>query len=255
MSTAPRSKKQPFPGVILPLVFTLALLLLAACTYQQRVAPISLPDDTTGIVVGNGLRIAGHAITDPKEAEDTLGFNAVKAGLLAVRLTFKNDSKEVATVNPEQTFLIDRNNNAWPILNQTQAAERAQNYVDVGETLKGAGKPALLLGAAGAVAGAAIGILTGENVGEAMGKGAAIGAAGGMLAGGGMAYAKTNETVRHDLAGKTLHNDAILPGQIAYGFLFFPGMPEAEAKGAVELRLGLTLGSAARAEVVRLALH
>jgi len=252
MTSAPRHSRPLF------LVGTICLLLaltLAGCTYKERVAPIALPDSTHGVVVGSGLKISGHAITEPKEAEKSLGFNAVKAGLLAVRLTFQNDGNETATINPDQTFLIDRNNNAWPILSQKQAAQRAEGYVDIGETVKGTAKPALLMGAAGAVAGAAIGIITGENIGEAMGKGAAIGAAGGVLIGGGTAYTKSGETVRRDLAGKTLRNDAILPQQIAYGFLFFPGTPGEEAAGAVELRLGLSLGADARQEVVKLNLQ
>ena len=247
---------RPLKRLSLLLALTIGMVwTMAGCTYKDRVAPIVLPDANHGIVVGSGLKIAGHAITDPKEAENALGFNAVKAGLLAVRLTFQNDGNEVVTVNPQQTFLIDRDNNAWPILSQKQAAQRTEGYVDVGGTMKGTAKPALLLGAAGAVAGAAIGILTGENVGEAMGKGAALGAAGGVLVGGASAYNKTGETISHDLASKTLRNDAILPQQIAYGFLFFPGIPGEEANGAVELRLALMMGAQGRQQVVALNLQ
>ena len=251
ISTQPQRRTQRRIALLTVLAFALTSPLVG-CTYKERVAPITLPDSSRGIVIGD-VKISGHAITDPEEAQHTLGFNALKAGLLGVRLTFQNDGREMVTVNPDQTFLVDRNNNAWPILTKEQAAKRTEGYVDIGETAKGTAKPALLLGAAGAVAGAAIGIITGENVGEAMGKGAVLGAAGGAIIGGATAYGKTGETIRKDLATKTLRNEAILPQEIAYGFLFFPGTPGEEAEGAVELRLAISIGG--RPQVVRLELR
>lgn len=241
------------------LLSTLTAILLACsisgCTYKDRVAPISLPDNDRGITIGDGLKISGYAITDPKEAQAALGFDAIKAGLLAVRVTFQNDGSDSVTINPDQTFLIDSDNNAWPILDQRQAAARAEKHVDIGETAKGSAKPAFLLGAAGAVAGAAIAIVTGENVGKAMGKGAAVGAASGVLLGGAAAYSETHDKIRRGMADKGLHSDAILPGEIAYGFLFFPGTPGEEAKDAQELRLNLRLGANGHQEIVKLNLR
>lgn len=219
---------------------------LGGCTYKDRVAPINLPDSTNGIVVGDGLKISAHAFTDPDEAKKSFGLDAHKAGLLPVQLTFLNDSHSKVMVNPEQTFLIDRNNKAWPILSLEKTYQRAKGYVDIGETAKGAAKPALLLGAAGAVAGAAIGIVTGEDIGQAIGKGATIGAASGALIGGAKSYSETGEKIRDDILTMSLRNDAILPQQIAYGVLFFPATPKEEAQGAVELRLSLTIGDTRR---------
>jgi hypothetical protein len=99
------------------------------------------------------------------------------------------------------------------------------------------------MGAAGALAGLAVGIVTGKNVGEAMGTGAVIGAAGGAIVGGAKSYSDTGEKIREDLAAKTLRNEAILPHQIAYGVLFFPGIPGEEADGVKELRLSVTIGN------------
>jgi len=82
-----------------------------------------------------------------------------------------------------------------------------------------------LLGAAGAVIGAAIGIVTGTNVGEALGKGAAIGAAAGLTVGG--AQAMDNSDVKYkikeDLQSRSLQFRAIKKGELAYGFIFYPG--------------------------------
>jgi len=253
MSTSPRLRNNTLVRNIL--MTLLMVCLVASCTYRDRVAPISLPDNEKGVTIGDGLKISGYAITDPKEAKASLGFDAIKAGLLAVRVTFQNDGSETVSINPDQTFLIDSNNNAWPILDQRQAAERAERVVDIGETTKGSAKPAFLLGAAGAVAGAAIAIVTGEDVAEAMGKGAAVGAASGALLGGAAAYSETHDKIRRGMADKGLRNDTILPGEIAYGFLFFPGTPGEEAKDAQELRLNLRLGKQGHQEIVKLDLR
>ncbi len=248
--------RQWHTSLIRALIVILLAYSLAGCTYRDRVAPISLPGNSNNsITVGDGLKISGYAITDPEEAKKYLGFNALKAGLLAVRVTFQNDGSQIATINPDQTFLIDSDNNAWPLLNQRQATERAEKHVDIGETVKGSAKPAFLLGAAGAVAGAAIAIVTGEDVAEAMGKGAAMGAAGGVLMGGTAAYSDTHDKVKKGMADKGLPNGAIMPGEIAYGFLFFPGTPGDEAKDAAELRLSLHLGEYAQPEIIKLDLR
>jgi len=197
-----------------------------------------------------GLKIAARAFTDIEEAQTTYGFDIRKAGILPLQLTFQNDSAMQVTVNPEQTFLVDDQQNAWPILSKEKTYERTRKYVDIGETAKGAAKPALLLGAAGAVAGAAIGIISGNNVGESMGQGAVIGAAAGSIMGGSDAYAKTGKRVRQDLAEKTMRNKPIPPGQIAYGSLFFPGTIGSEAQSAKELRLSLTFGHGASQVVI-----
>lgn len=231
----------------------IVLLVAGGCTYQDRVAPIKLPDEHTGVVVGEGLKVSAQAFTDADAAQKAFGFDAVKAGLLPVQVTFMNDSPETVRVNPEQTFLIDQNNNAWPILTLEKTYERTKGLVDIGETAKGTAKPALLGAAAGALAGLAIGIVTGENVGEAAGKGAAIGAAGGAILGGGQTYLNSGDKIRDDLATKNLNNDAILPNQIAYGVLFFPGTPGKEAQGASEVRLALSIGD--KTKIIKLDLR
>ncbi|MGV1099598.1 hypothetical protein ACUUL3_09370 [Thiovibrio sp. JS02] len=225
--------------------------MLGGCTYQDRVAPLNLPDANNGITLENGLKISALAFTDANRAKDSFGFDARAAGLLPVQVTFQNDSHERVMVNPTQTFLVDRNNKAWPILTLEKTYQRTSGQVDIGETAKGAAKPSLLMGAAGALAGLAVGVATGNNVGEAMGTGAVIGAAGGAMLGGAKSYATTGEKIKDDLAGKTLQNAPILPQQIAYGVLFFPGIKGEEADGVKELRLSITVGETP--QVVKLA--
>jgi len=224
------------------LLIILALTAMVSCSYGDRVAPIKLPDSSPRMVVVNGLKIAATAFVDRDEAADAYGFDIRKAGILPVQLTFQNEGGRPATINPDQTFLIDKNNNAWPILSREKTYQRTNKYVKIGETAKGAATPSILMGAAGAVAGLAIGIVSGENIGESMGKGAAIGAAGGAIVGGADAAAKSNRKVRDDLAEKSLQNKPIQPGQIAYGTLFFPGTYGSEAESVLQLRLALSFG-------------
>jgi len=227
-------------GMLLLLVFLAAIL--PGCSYNDRVAPIRLPESAGNMIEIDGLKISAQAYTAAEAAQATYGFDARKAGVLPVQVTFQNDGRSQVAVNPEQTFLVDNQQNAWPILSLEKTYERTHKYVEVGETAKGTVTPALLLGAAGAVAGLAIGIVSGNNIGESMGKGAVIGAAAGALGGGSSAFAKSTRQIRQDLTDKNMKNKPIQPGQIAYGTLFFPGTPGEEASSAKELRLSLTFG-------------
>ncbi len=218
------------------------LPLLSACAYNNRVAPIRLPEAAANMVEVNGLKMTATAFVNHEAAEKAFGFDIRKAGLLPIQVTFENDGSSRVKVKAKQTFLVDDNHNAWPVMDSRETYARTKKFVDIGETVKGSAKPSLLMGAAGAVAGLAIGIVSGENIGEMMGKGAAIGAAAGAISGGADAYARTGRRIRDDLARKTLKNDDIMPGQIAYGVLFFPGFPKDEAASAKELRLSLDFG-------------
>lgn len=232
------------------------LLLLAtggACTYKDRVAPLALPDPERGAVEINGVWVSALAFIDSARAREALGFDARRAGLLPIQLTFQNDSDQRVQVNAGQSFLIDKENQAWPVLSQERAYERTKGHVDVGETVKATGKPSLLLGAAGAVVGAAFGLVTGENVGTAAGKGAVIGGASGVLIGGAQGYTEAGDRIRRDLAEKNLSSGPILPNQLGYGMFFFPGKPGEEAESAEELRLAVTIGD--QQHIIRLPLH
>lgn len=220
----------------------LFLLIAGGCTYKDRVAPLAMPDIEQGAVEIDGVLISASAFVEAESARRAFGFNARRAGLLPVQVTFQNDSGQRLTVNTEQTFLVDADNQAWPVLSLERAHERAKGQVEVAETVRESGRPALLLGAAGAVAGAAFGLVTGENVGAAAGKGAVIGGASGALFGGARGYSEVGGRIRRDLAAKSLKSGPILPNQLAYGVLFFPGKPGEEADSAEELRLSLTIG-------------
>jgi hypothetical protein len=82
-----------------------------------------------------------------------------------------------------------------------------------------------------------------------MGKGAVLGGAAGAVVGGAKGYGDVEEKLREDLYTKSMKNSPILPGQIAYGVLYFPGMPE-EAQSARELRLHIDIGG--KSQVVKI---
>jgi hypothetical protein len=96
------------------------------------------------------------------------------------------------------------------------------------------------MGAAGALAGLAIGIVSGSNLGDTTGKGAMTGAAAGALYGGVSTHDEYGQQILNDLASHSLRTDHVLPGELAFGYLFFPGRDE--AKSANMLRLGVMLG-------------
>jgi hypothetical protein len=222
------------------LFIAVALALSGCATYGERVAPVPLPEAQQGHVNADGVKLIAQAYVDPANAKSALGFDARQAGLLPVRFVIDNQAGRRVSVTPGQTFLIDDRGQAWPLLTSEQAYDRVKGHVDVGETVAGAVKPAGLFGAAGALVGAAVGVVTGENVGTTAAAGAAAGVAVGGVGGGAYANREVGRKISDDLSRESLRNRRVEPGELAYGYLFFPGKDEAES--AKELRLGLHIG-------------
>lgn len=225
-------------GAVMVLVL---LFSLAGCsTFGDRVAPIPAPDSQQSRVEVGGVKFVANSYLDADASKRSFGFDARGAGLLPIMVVVDNQSGSDVRIRGSQTFLIDAQEQAWPLLSTEQANQRVANHVEVGETAKGAGKPGLLLGAAGALAGAAIGVVTGENVAEAAGRGAVLGGAAGALGGGFQRNQRLQGEVRDGLAQRNLRNQRINPGELGYGFLFFPGADE--ARSATRLRLAVEIG-------------
>lgn len=215
---------------------------MSACTfYGERVAPVPLPSSQSNHVDIMGAKFVAFPYVDEDSAEAVFGFDIRDTGLLPVRFVIDNQSDSTVEIDPRQTFLIDKQGQAWPLLTSEQAYKRVSSRVEIGETFKAAVKPSVLLGAAGAVAGFAVGVVTGNNIGEAIAKGAVIGASIGALYGGGRRYESLDSEIRHDLQRHSLRNEKVRKGELAYGYLFFPGKDEAES--AQVLRLGLRLNN------------
>ena len=205
------------------LIICVSVSLFACSTYGERVSPVPLPSLQNDHVDVEGALLLARAYVNPDEANAAFGFDIREAGLLPVRVVIDNQSGGTVELLGQQTFLVDRQNQAWPLLTARQANERVKDRVQIAETFLGTGVPAFLMGAAGAVAGLAIGVLTGDNLGEAAMKGAVIGGATGAIYGGAVSHGEIEDVIGYDLAYHSLRNQQIAAGALAHGFLFFPG--------------------------------
>jgi hypothetical protein len=212
------------------------ILALGAChTYQPQVVPFKMPMAYPNFTRAGGADIAAKAYDDPAEAKQAFDYDMRGSGILPVQVIFDNKGNHSLEIVAGQTFFVDSANNLWPVLDQNQAYDRIAKKTEGGSILPNAAKGGVLGAAAGAVLGAAIGIVTGQNVGGAAGMGAAMGGAIGATAGGvkGATDTEPQARIREDLNKRSLQNRPVRPGEIAYGFVFFPG----EAAKAKELRL------------------
>jgi hypothetical protein len=216
------------------IIFSLLLFFIVGCAkYHDTVTPVKLPEASSNYVIfGSGMKVTAY-IVNSKEA----GFDIHGANVLPIKITIENNSKHAAIIAGSQTFLIDKDKNAWPILSYEKALNRIKNNTEIGNTIAGSAKPSILGGLLGAVGGLAIGILTDKDVAESTGKGAAVGAAAGAAIGGISAYQNSDEKVATDISEKHIRDKQILPNMITYGYLYFPG----ECKNPLQLRLAIEI--------------
>lgn len=214
-----------------------AVAALTGCQYKSQVVPVKMPAAYPNATEFAGATVAAKAYEDNDEASSAFGFDIRGSGLLPVQVVFDNKGTHPLEIVPNQTFLIDNENNLWPVLESNLAYDRIAKKTELGKVVPKAAKYGTLAGIAGGVIGAAIGIVSGQNVGNLALRGAAVGAAAGAV-GGGAAGLSNNDVkyqIRDDLQKRTLENKPVKPQEIAYGFVFFPG----EAGKVKELRLGL----------------
>jgi hypothetical protein len=213
------------------MVLTLSLLGSSCATYQPTVTPFKLPE-----AYGNVQRVAdtyvgARAWDNLEEARTAFGFDIIGAGLLPVQVSFDNRGSQTLVIVPTQTFLINRKQELFPVLSETQAYDRVAQGVKLKEGVKGLTQGALLGGAAGALIGAAVGVASGGRAGEYAMRGATAGAAGGGILGGlgGAGETQVPRTITDDLTRHDLKNRPIKPGELAYGLILFPreaGQPQ-----------------------------
>ncbi len=223
--------------ILISMAALLALVLFTSCTrYQRPVVPFKMPQAYPNATTAGGAIVASKSWDDQKEAEAAFGFD-IRPEILPIQVIFDNRGDHPLEIVSEQTFLIDVDNNAWPVLDARMAYDRIAKKTQMGEVAPNAAKYGGLGAVAGGIIGAAIGIVGGSPVGDAAMKGAAAGAATGAVIGGtqGMSDTDVQRQIREDLRNRSLERRAVAPQEIAYGFVFFPG----EAKKAQELRLRL----------------
>lgn len=213
---------------------------VTACgtAYQATPVGFELPERYPNATQIAGATVGAVAYADPKAAGQAFGFDVIDAGLLPVQVVFDHRGDNPIAINPAQTFLENAEGKLWPVLNDRFAYERVTQYAQTNKIFREGAYGAFLGGVAGALVGAAVGVVSGEDVGRAAAKGAATGAAGGGVLGGGAGAAKSDQARREvmdDFNDKSLRNKPVKPGDLAYGFIFFP----AEARTAKSLRLQL----------------
>jgi len=229
-------KKNMLTLRVLAIVF-IAALLTACASYERQVVPFKLPSAYPNATEAAEAFIAAKSYDDKDEAGKAFGFDIKGAGILPVQVIFDNKGGHPLEIVPAQTFLVDEENNLWPILDAGLAYDRITKKTELGKVATEGGKYGGLAGAAGGIIGAAIGIVSGSNVGDSALKGAAAGAALGLTMGGaeGLTDDKVREHIRDDLETRSLEKRPVKPQEVAHGFIFFPG----EAKKSKELRLQL----------------
>lgn len=243
----------PRPLSVPSLCVVLCLALAGACTpYGRKVPAFRLPAAYPNMMEVAGAQVAACNYKSPREAAEAFGFNIVEAGLQPVQVVFDNRGPDTLQVNPEQTFLIDEERNVWPALDSSEAYKRVSQTTRTARVGGGALRGGLLGAAAGAFVGTALGIVTGSNIGAVAGKGAAVGGAVGGVAGGARAFDSSEALaqISRDLRANCLRNKPINPGEIAYGFIFFP----AEAGRPQQLRLQVQDSRKSQAYNLRFAL-
>ena len=148
-------------------VITAIAFVLGCASYESKVVPFKMPAAYPNAKEVAGATIAAQAYGDKKEAEDAFGFDIIGTGLLPVRVIFDNKGKHPIDIVANQTFLVDADNNLWPVLEERMAYDRIQKKTEFGKVAPEGGKYGVLGGIAGGVIGAAIGIVSGHNVADA----------------------------------------------------------------------------------------
>lgn len=214
----------------------LVMFFTVSCTkYERQTSPFKMPEAYSNVKEIGETKVAAFAYHNPEDAKKAFGFNINAAEILPVQVVFDNKGQNVYEIVSAQTFLVDKEDNIWPIMDKNLVYERIASKTEVAKIGSEAARWGVLGGIGGAVIGAAIGIVTGESVAESAGKGAAVGAAAGITAGGAHALTSGNaeRKISEDLRNKSIESKVIPAKSITYGFIFFPG----EAKLGKELRL------------------
>jgi hypothetical protein len=218
----------------------LALAVLAAVFFRTahygRLPPESPPSMLGHRIDVQGAQLAALAYADPGKAKKRFGFDIRGAGLLPIRLAIDNRSGGVARIDPRQTFLIDRQGLAWPLLTADQAHDRMAGAPD--DRAKNAATPMPGVpedGAAETFTGFAMSLLLQDGFEAAVPSRAAVETA--------VASERRppvlEDRIRRDISLKSPRNPRLQSGELAQGYLFFPGREEAQ--GADTLRLVLEL--------------
>jgi hypothetical protein len=190
---------------LLGLALVAGLGILASCIARQNLTPPAVTGQAGLAQSMDTARIQVAGFGERRQAEAAFGFDILGAGLAPLQIQIDNHAAGLLKLIPRQTFLIDQDGQAWPLLTANQAYDR----------LARAGFPAPVPqppDSPDSHTGFALDLALGE---------AAIPAAANRL--------------RQSLATHGPRNPGIPGGQAASGILLFPGAEE--ARGIRSLRI------------------
>ena len=148
--------------IAVAIIVLFAVVLLASCArYQRQVVPFKMPQAYPIQQPSATSVVASKSWDDQKEAQKAFGFD-IRPEILPVQVVFDNKGSHPLEIVSEQTFLIDVDNNAWPVLDARLAYDRIAKKTEFGEVAPRAAKYGALGAVAGGIIGAAIGIVGGQ---------------------------------------------------------------------------------------------
>jgi len=195
-------------------MLAIAGLLLACDSKQGKPEAIPLPENLAQPVATDGIRFQALAYLNHQQSEIEFGFDILNTGLLPVQLSVDNRSGTVVKIIPRQTFLIDSEGQAWPLLAIEQLIERLQR-----EGIHQYNPPSMpALDKLDSLTGFALDVTVSSNFQLATNT-----------------QARPRAGLVNSMKERNFHNPKIPAGEVASGVLFFPAREE--AKSANRLRL------------------
>lgn len=208
----------------------------------HREASLPPPQPAGHWIEVQGLRIAGQALQTADGAKQAFGFDIRGAGLLPIRLAIEHRGKAVAGIDAPQTFLVDREGLAWPLLTAAQARARLPAAVE-SEATGHRAAAAYWKNAPETLTGFALDLGIRGAPDPDLDEGSPYNSWWKMIRG--LDAPAAEMRVRERLTRNSLRNPSLGAGQAVEGYLLFPGRAD-EAKAIAILRLGLAMDGEVR---------
>jgi hypothetical protein len=189
-----------------------AFLLLSCDSKPGNPEAVPLPESLAEPVELAGTRFQALAYMNRQQSEAAFGLNIRGIGLLPLRISIDNRGGAALKIIPRQTFLIDLEGQAWPLLTSDQAFSRLERA-----GIKNQNVPKLpALDDLESLTGFALDVTTSAGFSA-------------------NAYTQSETRIGKKLHEKNLRNPKVAAGKVASGVLFFPGWEEAESARSLRL--------------------
>ena len=201
--------KQTINSIRLGLALVAAAGLPAGCgNGENGQEAVSLPESLARPMEAGGTRFQALAYLDRRQAGQTFGFDILGSGLLPLRISIDNRGGSELKIIPRQTFLIDQDSQAWPLLTADQAFHRLEQTPSVRFNPPRIPKLEDLDSATGF----ALDLAPRKSFSPTPN-----------------AYAQPETRISKRISDKDLRNPSLPAGSVSSGVLFFPGRDEAKS--------------------------